>query len=720
MRLIIILYSLFSLVSSFAQQTITGVVTDEKNQPLPGVNVYIKDTYDGATTDEKGKFSFSSDEKGKHELVSSFLGYETITQPIDMDSKQVLNFNIKLKETVNELSIVTITAGSFEASDERKVTVLKPLDIVTTAGANGDTYSALKTLPGAQQIGETEGLFVRGGTGAETQTFIDGMLVDKPFFSSTPDIAQRGRFSPFLFKGTLFSTGGYSALYGQGLSGALILETLDIPERSASTLALSSVGIGTSLFKLFDDKKACIGGDINYTDLTPYFALVNQKQKILENPRFIGGSAFYRQKTGKTGMIKFYGYYNYGQFSYAFPNLDDPQNDQLFSLHNGDLYTNLSYKSAIGDKWSMQSGISFSDNYDKLKFGAVNSGNILNSFNVDNKSSLTQARTVLTRYIGRFSSLRSGVELQNRNSSTFFGGKDYSNTDLYSALFSEAEVYITTRIAARIGLRAEHSSLVEKYNIAPRASFAYKVSSKTSISLAAGQFFQQPPAEYSYLLKDKGYSNATHYIANVQSVSNDYTFRSELFYKKYSDLIKTAPDTALSGSGYAQGIEFFWRDKRTLKFVDYWVSYSYLDTKRNWLDFPISTTPSFAADHTVNLVFKKFFTKIKTNLSATYTFASGRPYFNPNRPDNEYLKDRTANYNALGLSASYLTTVAKAFTVIVFSVTNVTGAKQVFGYRYSTDGTIRSEINPPAPRFFFIGMFMSWGIDRTQDVLDKN
>ncbi|HMG17059.1 MAG TPA: TonB-dependent receptor, partial [Saprospiraceae bacterium] len=215
-------------------------------------------------------------------------------------------------------------------------------------------------------------------------------------------------------------------------------------------------------------------------------------------------------------------------------------------------------------------------------------------------------------------------------------------------------------------------------------------------------------------------SNATHYIANVQTVTSDFTFRSELFYKKYNDLIKTSPDTALSGTGYAQGIEFFWRDKKTLKYVDYWISYSYLDTKRNWLDFPISTTPSFAATHTANLVFKKFFTKIRTNLSATYTFATGRPYYNPNKPDSEYLSDRTASYNALGISASYLTTVAKAFTVIVFSVTNVTGAKQVFGYRYSSDGMIKSEINPPAPRFFFLGVFMSWGIDRTQDVLDNN
>ena len=78
-------------------------------------------------------------------------------------------------------------------------------------------------MPGAQQIGEQEGLFVRGGTGEETKQFIDGTLVNNPYYTSVPDIATRGRFSPFLFKGTVFSTGGYSALYGQALSSAVIL-----------------------------------------------------------------------------------------------------------------------------------------------------------------------------------------------------------------------------------------------------------------------------------------------------------------------------------------------------------------------------------------------------------------------------------------------------------------------------------------------------------------
>ncbi len=144
-----------------------------------------------------------------------------------------MRIDIVLKPEPNELTAVTITAGSFEASDTKRTTVLNPIDIVTTASANADITSAIKTLPGAQQVGESEGLFVRGGTAQETKVFIDGTLVNNFFFSSVPGIAQRGRFSPFIFKGTVFSAGGYSALYGQALSSALILESVDLPDQSS-------------------------------------------------------------------------------------------------------------------------------------------------------------------------------------------------------------------------------------------------------------------------------------------------------------------------------------------------------------------------------------------------------------------------------------------------------------------------------------------------------
>jgi hypothetical protein len=77
------------------------------------------------------------------------------------------------------------------------------------------------------------------------------------------------------------------------------------------------------------------------------------------------------------------------------------------------------------------------------------------------------------------------------------------------------------------------------------------------------------------------------------------------------------------------------------------------------------------------------------------------------------------DYNSLGLTVSYLTSIKKAFTVFVLSVSNIGNFKQVYGYRYSADKLRREEITPNIPRFIYVGMFMNFGIDRRQDVINN-
>src|SRR5947209_3252201 len=215
MRKLIVFTLLLSYQSFLNAQTIvSGLVKDNKNRPLNGISITLKDTYDGATSDSTGKFSFKTTEKGNKVISATGIGLKSFDQTVQLNGQSII-LSVIMKEEINELKAVVITAGSFEASDRKKGTVLSTLDILTTASANADVTAAIKTLPGTQQVGESEGLFVRGGTAAETKIYIDGTLVNNFFYSSVPDIAQRGRFSPFIFKGTVFSAGGYSALYGQ-------------------------------------------------------------------------------------------------------------------------------------------------------------------------------------------------------------------------------------------------------------------------------------------------------------------------------------------------------------------------------------------------------------------------------------------------------------------------------------------------------------------------
>jgi hypothetical protein len=97
--------------------------------------------------------------------------------------------------------------------------------------------------------------------------------------------------------------------------------------------------------------------------------------------------------------------------------------------------------------------------------------------------------------------------------------------------------------------------------------------------------------------------------------------------------------------------------------------------------------------------------KIQTNISASYNYASGRTYYNPN--SNNFLGDKTPGYHNLSLGLSYLTTIKKMFTVIYLSVDNITNRHNILGYRYSSGGKERYPVVPYAHRTVFLGISLS-------------
>ena len=750
-RLLILL--LFSIsFSATAQVKIMGKVTDNKNRPLQGVSVTIRNSYDGTTSDSTGNYSFETVEKGNQAIIATISGYSTYEKNITIDGREII-LKISVKELITELKAVVITAGAFEASDQKKTTVLSSLDIVTTAGANADVVGALKTLPGTQQIGESEGLFVRGGTATESKIFMDGNLVNNFFYSSLPGIATRGRFNPFLFKGTVFSSGGYSALYGQALSSALILESKDLPDRTEADLSLSVIGVGGGIQKLAKNKKAAWGITYNYTNLALAFKFIKQRQDYFTNPVYQQADANFRIKTKSGGFIKYYGYLSWNKLGFRAADIDSLQLSNAFSLENMNTYQNLNWREKLGQGWKSHISLSYSTNKDDISNELQDASNTkqvilvpiqyaLKNFSVINKAQYAQARMLLEKKLKGINMLRFGAEYlysEEKTAYTSFDGTrfDESVSDNMVAAFAETDFYITNNIAAKLGARAEHTAILDKWNLAPRVSLAYKFRDQSQASFAYGIFYQNPERKYLPAANARlDFARASHYILQYQKLSNNRVLRAELFYKHYENLYKTSTgptgrDVAANnnGYGYARGFELFWRDKKSIRNLDYWVTYSFLDTKRDFLNYPTEIQPSFAATHTASLVMKKFVLPWKTGFNASYSFASGRPYYNL-KYDNlsgKYLvadQGKTINYNSLGFSVNYLPnlgkTNTKTFIVWVLSVTNVLGQDQVFGYNYSTLNDRKVAITPASRRFVYIGCFISFGIDRTQDAINNN
>ena len=740
----VILFVILAGCKAQAQTEIKGRIISVRKKPLAGVNISIKDSYEGATSDSSGSFSFVTEEKGIVVLQAEQSGYKLYQQQINVTTAPA-PIEIILKELVDEMSAVVITAGAFEASDRKKATVLNPIDIVTTASGNGDVTGALKTLPGAQQVGESEGLFVRGGTAAETKTFIDGNLVNNFFFSSVPNVAQRGRFSPFLFKGTVFSTGGYSALYGQALSSALILESIDLPDQTSANLGVTVIGASGGYQHLDKNKKYSFGGSYSYTNLSLAFSLIKQQQDYEQVPVFNTADANFRIKTSKTGIIKYYGIFGNTNLKFYTPSLDSIGYLDGFALKNTNFYHNLYYRESFG-RWKMNAGLAYTDNRDRIESGLYSNDKELvtlsplefKNFKLDNTGKYLNAKLVLERKFAGLNAVRFGSEFNRLDDHSLFTnhlGNSFEQEvkESITAAFAETDLYITNGLAAKLGGRLEHSKLMDKVNAAPRVSLAYKLSKQGQVSFAYGKFYQNPERQFFPTSADLRFTNATHYILQYQRVTKLTTLRTELFYKKYDDLIKTDlqnfQPVAIGNQGFgdAQGIEIFWRDKQTIKDVDYWISYSYLDTKRDFLNFPSAIQPNFAAKHTASLVVKKFVTPWKTQFNAAYNYASGRPYYFI-APENGSFKftDRgvTPDYHNVSFSVNYLPSLgkkdAKSFAVYVFSVSNVFGFDQVFNYQYSYHGLRKTAIVPPSKVFVFVGAFISFGIDRSQDVINNN
>ncbi len=692
---------------SFSQTKVLGKVVDEKGSGIPAANVVLKGTYDGATTDTDGNFSFTTDETGEQTIQVIMVGFDAYEQKIKLEGKDIV-LKIRLSEKVTSLNAVTISAGAFEASDERKMVVLRPLDIVTTAGAAGDIYGALQTLPGTQQVGETEGLFVRGGDASETRTIIDGVHVSNPYFSSVPDVPQRGRFSPFFFKGTYFSTGGYSAQYGQAMSSALILESQDLAENTSSNIGLMTIGGGLGRQILAKDKRSSVSVNANYTNLTPYMAVVKQNRDWTAPPEAFSGSIVFRKKTNETGMLKGFVNFGYNDLSLRYTDINDSTMTRktAFALYSNNFFSNLSYKQRFKEKWMLFVSSAYSKNLDVIH---------PDTNRVEAVSDLVQGRITVTRYVGKLSAIRFGAEVESPVFSTRFDAFPQSKfNDMFTAGYAEGDIYLTKKLVSRLGARVESSSALNKMNLAPRASLAYKTGETSQFSVAYGDFFQTPDRSFITSTTSLDFERSSHYILNYQVVTDVRTFRVEAYYKQYNDLVRTSfPDTTSRGTGYAQGFELFWRDKRTIRYADYWISYSYLDTRREYLNYPKEVTPPFAAQHTATIVFKRWFEKKNISAGFTYSFATGRPYYNPNNPD--FMSDRTKNFHNLSINASKLTTIKGNFAVLVLSVSNVLGIENVFTYHYSYDGRRSTPVGPTAKRGFFIGLFISIGQDKGDD-----
>ncbi|MBQ0786666.1 MAG: carboxypeptidase-like regulatory domain-containing protein [Oceanihabitans sp.] len=533
MKNIILIFS-FLCSLSLSAQTISGIVTDAKNNPIVQANVYLEGTYDGGTTNAKGAFSFKTEETGTQNLLVSFVGFETYTMLGDISYMKDLK--IQLREDVNSLDTVVLSAGTFSAGDNSKVNALKPLDVVTTASALGDFVGALQTLPGTTTVAEDGRLFVRGGEAEETQIFIDGIKVFTPYSPTTNNTPTRGRYSPFLFDGITFSTGGYSAEYGQALSSVLLLNTTGEPDQEKTDIGIMT--LGASLGNTQKWKNNSLSVNASYINLAPYNAVFKSRNDWKKPSEVASGEAVFRQKINN-GMLKLYTAFEATNFELTQEDINASKGVH-FKLKNNNLYFNGSYKGMLSDSWTLETGMSYTLANDKINIDAADIKDTENSFHGKVK--------LKHRFNNRFK-LNFGAEYLATNfnenyQDTFTPKVAYGFNNNISAAFTEADIFFSRKLALKAGLRLEHSALFDEVTLSPRVSMAYKTSDKSQVSLAYGDFYQNPNSSILKFEQDLQAQQTSHYILNYQYNGKKQLFRAEAYYKDYDQLVKYDSDFA--------------------------------------------------------------------------------------------------------------------------------------------------------------------------------
>lgn len=179
---------LFLVYSVFVAAQIKGNITDEKGTTLPSVSVFVENTYNGTSSNEKGNYELNVKTTGSHTIVFQYLGYKTIKKSINITQFPFI-LNVKLAEENIDLAEVVINKKDNPADKViRKAIAARKDNSDRMARFKADFYSRgifkLKDAPKkilGQEIGDMDGSLDSTGSGiiylSET---ISKIMYEKP------------------------------------------------------------------------------------------------------------------------------------------------------------------------------------------------------------------------------------------------------------------------------------------------------------------------------------------------------------------------------------------------------------------------------------------------------------------------------------------------------------------------------------------------------------
>ncbi len=572
---------LFVVISaSFARaQNETGsvygkVIDAVSNQPLIGVNLILEGTNLGAATDLEGHYEIRNVPVNTYRIKASIIGYASkIKTDIVVRTSKPASVDFSLTEEAVKLQDITVKSGYFSKSPTEVISTRSfgYEEIRRAPGGFEDVIRALSVLPGVAQAdpGRND-LVVRGGAPSENLYIVDGIEIPNINHFGTQGAAG-GPLSYInldYVKETTFSTGGFSAEYGDKLSSVLKIDLRNGREdRVGGKATISASQFGLNLEgPLGKNNNFIFSARRSYLDFifkAAGFGFVPEYYDVITKADF---------KLDNSNSISYLFVGAFDKVKY-FNETEDQRydNSRILGSDQTQYVTGLSYQHLIDNGFlNITLSRTFVD-YNTLQrdsllnpvFKSI-SREQENSLKGDLVYKLSPSTEITAGLMGKLIKFDADVLLPGfvtsfgdtlpinslNDEDVYYKGSGYVNLN---HLFFE-------RLKTNIGLRTDYfSPLEKKVYISPRVSASYRLSDLTSLNAAAGIYYQSP----SYIWLAVGPNKSTlkdiradHLVLGIDHlVREDAIVKLEAFYKWYKDyptsLVRPYLILANTGAGFA-------------------------------------------------------------------------------------------------------------------------------------------------------------------------
>lgn len=630
MHKILILISLVFTTALFTQDKgiINGKVSDKETQnPIPEATVMIMNTDIKTTTDSEGKFQFTNIPYGTYELKVSSLGYEAfINTDVVVLSSRPTNVEIELLVSNITTEEIDVEGKYFQRSTDVSTSSynLDFEEVRRAPGAVEDISRMVQIMPGVSPANDQRNdLIVRGGSPSENLTMIDGIEIPNVnhFPTQGSSSGPIGMINVKFIDNVNFSTGGFSARYGDKLSSVMDIKFREgYRKRYLSDINLSSAGFGL----IFEGPLFTQKGSFIISVRKSYLNLIKGAIRLAAVPDYWDFNLKTVYDINKNTRLSFVGVGGIDNIS--------------FEGESSEVSDDNPYGKAKGKQRQFTAGFNLKNLFKKgyVQTVLANSTAFLNYNNHDLRTD--ELKFNYNSYESDFN-FRSEVfyQLSKTNNIIFGGSARYikikyetfynADTTAFGDPIPETNINVKDnynkasgfaqytlkmfkdKIILNAGARVDYFSGIKK-NLAgsPRFGISYNFLPTTTISVSTGIYYQAP--EYIWLTADKRNENlkfiqANHFVFGMEHlISPELRLSIEAYYKDYKNypvstviptyvLISSGTENgpnllfgeAVSeGKGFTKGIDFSLHKKLTGNGFYGMINYSLAESKVTGLE----------------------------------------------------------------------------------------------------------------------------------------